>query len=538
MENGSEQIGLALSGGGFRATLFHLGVIRYLYDSGLLGRVQTITSVSGGSILAAHLAVNWDKYNGDEKAFEEVAGELVKFSQIDVRGRIVRRWLCGSLLLIPRLLKTLTFDTLLKKSYARLYRNATLKDLRGAASHPEFHILATSLTTGGVCKFTSQGFTHFDWNEQERIIRNSSLPLSIAVAASSAFPPLFPPIAVSRELLNADSKDFDKTQYLTDGGVFDNLGLHELSRLAHKKTGQPWQSLVVSDAGGNFDWTIGNSYAFFVSRNVRATDILMDRVSKLVPSAIVDKGLSLCHVFIGRELTPTEAPEAQPPEVQRGVRNIRTDLDAFSLYEIGVLIKQGYEEARFSLRTCGIGLPLRGNTLAWSLIADSQSPSRKKLEIEDAKRRRLRLFVIRDPATWFLVVLVLIWVVTLAWIPAHSYLQAQWAKEELAAKTKEVEALTTALGTLSGIVHDENGQAISRATVHVFVGKTGAYTSTDDSGTFFLDLRDILRQELMRGSEESRTLTILIQVQKPGYLPRTLSVLGSARIEIILFKAR
>jgi hypothetical protein len=120
--------------------------------------------------------------------------------------------------------------------------------------------------------------------------------------------------------------------------------------MAKQQTGTDWQSLVVSDARGNFDWTIGNRYSFFVSRNVRATDILMDRVTKLVPSAIFDKDLPLCHVYIGRELSRVEAPEAQPPEVQRGVRNIRTDLDSFSLAEIQalIIINQGYEEARFS----------------------------------------------------------------------------------------------------------------------------------------------------------------------------------------------
>jgi predicted acylesterase/phospholipase RssA len=534
--NRSERIGLALSGGGFRATLFHLGVIRYLYDSGLLSRVQTITSVSGGSILAAHLAVNWDKYNGDQAAFEEAAGELVKFSRIDVRGRIVRRWLCGSLLLFPRLFKTLTFDTLLKKSYSRLYRNATIKDLSGSPSHPEFHILATSLTTGGVCKFTGEGFIHFDRDEQERIIRNNSLPVSIAVAASSAFPPLFPPIAVSRKLLNADSKDFDKTQYLTDGGVFDNLGLHELSRMAKQETGAPWRNLVVSDAGGNFDWTIGNRYAFFVSRNVRATDILMDRVSKLVPAAIVDKESPICHIFIGRELSEAEAPEAQPPEVQRGVRNIRTDLDSFSLSEIRALVKQGYEEARFSLRTCGIGLPLRGNTLTWRLIVDSQSPSRKKLEIEDAKRRKLRLFASKDSATWFLVVLALMWIAPFAWIPVRSYLQARTATAQLAAKTKEFDALITKLGTLKGIVRDENGQPISGATVAVRVeADFGVFhTLTDDSGVFLLDLQDKLREALLTGRADE---VIRIEVGKRGYQTRTSdSILGSASIVIILHK--
>src|SRR4051812_12860607 len=49
-------IALCLSGGGFRAALFHLGALRRLNELGILSRVTTITSVSGGSIMAAHLA--------------------------------------------------------------------------------------------------------------------------------------------------------------------------------------------------------------------------------------------------------------------------------------------------------------------------------------------------------------------------------------------------------------------------------------------------------------------------------------------------
>ena len=50
-------VALCLSGGGSRAALFHLGVvIRRLNETGVLSQVNTITSVSGGSIFAAHLA--------------------------------------------------------------------------------------------------------------------------------------------------------------------------------------------------------------------------------------------------------------------------------------------------------------------------------------------------------------------------------------------------------------------------------------------------------------------------------------------------
>ena len=49
------RFGLALSGGGFRAVLYHLGLVRFLRDAGILSRVTHISSVSGGSVIGAHL---------------------------------------------------------------------------------------------------------------------------------------------------------------------------------------------------------------------------------------------------------------------------------------------------------------------------------------------------------------------------------------------------------------------------------------------------------------------------------------------------
>ena len=84
-------IGLALSGGGFRATLFHLGVIRYLRDTRRLEDVSHICSVSGGSVLAAHLVLNWEAYTGAQEQFEKVERELLNCTKRDIRGRILRR---------------------------------------------------------------------------------------------------------------------------------------------------------------------------------------------------------------------------------------------------------------------------------------------------------------------------------------------------------------------------------------------------------------------------------------------------------------
>src|SRR6478672_2430821 len=96
------RIGLALSGGGFRATLYHLGLVRFLYDAGILPQVTHITAVSGGSIIAAHLGLNWDRYNGSASEFDAAANELLVLVRLDVRNRILRRYGLGFAVRGPR----------------------------------------------------------------------------------------------------------------------------------------------------------------------------------------------------------------------------------------------------------------------------------------------------------------------------------------------------------------------------------------------------------------------------------------------------
>src|SRR5215468_9164126 len=82
---------LCLSGGGFRATLYHLGVVRLLFDAGLLRYVRHLISVSGGSILAAHLVLNWKDYLASGERFRDTAAKLVDIAGFDLRNRILRR---------------------------------------------------------------------------------------------------------------------------------------------------------------------------------------------------------------------------------------------------------------------------------------------------------------------------------------------------------------------------------------------------------------------------------------------------------------
>ena len=69
MSIAGKKIGIALSGGGYRAAAYHIGTLRALHRLGVLDKVDVISSVSGGSITAAYYALNKDNYEDFEKGF-------------------------------------------------------------------------------------------------------------------------------------------------------------------------------------------------------------------------------------------------------------------------------------------------------------------------------------------------------------------------------------------------------------------------------------------------------------------------------------
>ncbi|WP_165251418.1 patatin-like phospholipase family protein [Paludisphaera soli] len=226
------KIGLALSGGGFRATLYHLGIIRFLRDAGALENVSHITSVSGGSILAAHLVLNWDRYNGPAEEFDKAAKEILDFVRMDVRNRIVRRYPFAVLATAPRWLtrrpvnRRYTRAGMLEYHYQKhLYGDTCLYEL---PDKPELHILATNLSEGCITSFTRSGLILQRRLPGDRIqferIQAGLATIPLAVAASSAFPGFFPPIQVRSQDIGASEAAFSH-QAFTDGGVFDNLGI-------------------------------------------------------------------------------------------------------------------------------------------------------------------------------------------------------------------------------------------------------------------------------------------------------------------------
>jgi predicted acylesterase/phospholipase RssA len=350
-----KKIGLALSGGGFRATLYHLGLVRFLRDAGFLQQITHIASVSGGSITAAHLALNWDLYNGSAKEFDQAAAKLLEFTRLDVRNRIVRRFPLGLLLRWPRRLlglsnRQLTRAGLLEKQYQQhLFGDKSLFEL---PERPQLHILATNVSEGCLCSFNRDGLWMMQAKEgqsQIKKIRVGLMTVAMAVAASSAFPGFFPPLELTGYDVGARGGEFGRQAY-TDGGVFDNLGVRMFRWLTPLLTeDKALDGVLVSDVGSRI--LIQASQAGGLIRTaLRSSDILMDRVWQLETDNFQDT-FGFVFARVTDVVAPHEDSTALHTEVQRQVANIRTDLDEFSPLETSCLIRQGYCTGRKACRS-------------------------------------------------------------------------------------------------------------------------------------------------------------------------------------------
>ena len=375
-----KKIGLALSGGGLRATLYDLGLVRFLRDAGILTQVTHITSVSGGSIFAAHLALNWVRYTGSASGFDEAAAELLAFIRLDVRNRILRRYPLALVARLPlkfvgRTPRRLTRTGLLEYHYQKyLYGDTSLFEL---PESPQLHILATNLNEGCLCSFNRNGLwivrRQRDHSFAIERVHVGLATVPMAVTASSAFPGFFPPLVLTGVDVGAGRREFGRQAY-TDGGVFDNLGVRMFRCLEQSlKAEQSSLDGVLVSAVGKSITSQGNKRTGGLVRTaMRASEILMDRVWQLENDTFAG---SAGFVFANATevVEPKEDPTALHPEIQRQAADIRTDLDRFTPLEISTLVRHGYCVGR---KVCRAHPELFGADLPtnppWDPIPDGQ----------------------------------------------------------------------------------------------------------------------------------------------------------------------
>lgn len=242
-------IGLALSGGGYKAAAYHVGALIRLNELGYLPRLSRVTSVSGGSITAGFLGLHWNKlaFGADGVAgnFDAVIVQPLHAFLTEVNLDVTQG-------VLGLLLPFRSGADGVAAGYARhLFKNATLQDLpeEKAGVAPRFVLLATNYELNSLWRFARPYAADYRVGR----IDNPTLPLARIVAASSAFPPFFCPIEIDMRdqawtpLPGADrhAGRFLERALLADGGIYDNMGLEPI----WKRYG----TLLVSNAGGHFD---------------------------------------------------------------------------------------------------------------------------------------------------------------------------------------------------------------------------------------------------------------------------------------------
>jgi len=239
-------IALCLSGGGYRAMLFHLGALWRLNELAYLKKLDRISAVSGGAITAGVLGHRWSRLGFSPSGVaSQFTTEVVQPLRALAGRTIDQDAVVGGLLMPGSIAERVT------GAYRKyLFGSATLQDL--PADPPRFVINATNVQSGALFRFSRPFIADY----RVGLIKNPTIELAVAVAASSAFPPLLSPLKLELPASaweppsGLPSEDLHREPYLTDvvltdGGVYDNLGLET----AWKRYG----TILVSNGGGKME---------------------------------------------------------------------------------------------------------------------------------------------------------------------------------------------------------------------------------------------------------------------------------------------
>ncbi|MGG0848902.1 patatin-like phospholipase family protein [Peribacillus simplex] len=404
------KLGLALSGGGFRAAFFHLGVLARMANSGLLRHVEIMSTVSGGSIIGALYYLHVKKLlegKADNDIKDEDYQEIIAKIEVDFLQAVQRN------LRLRTFLNPFKNFKMSLANYSRsdhigelydkfLYRNVLdpnntepikMKDLKISpfGEGPSFHpsegnktrkakvpvllMNATALNDGHNWRFSAErmGETNIDEPNEtidknfrlkraesyENIYKHGDFKLGVAVAASACLPGVFAPLAIS------DLYEEGIRVQLVDGGAHDNQGIIGLLDKKLKCT-----HFVISDASGQMK---DEKEPGVQIPNVlkRTNSIFMDRIREQQLSKILrehshnaallhlrkglpvkeisyyDKDHKLQNKTVLRKTEPSSQAFGVNEDAQNLLSRVRTDLDSFSEVEAFSLMLDGYKMSEY-----------------------------------------------------------------------------------------------------------------------------------------------------------------------------------------------
>jgi NTE family protein len=338
-------IALALSGGGFRAVLFHVGVLGRLNQLGVLKKVARISSVSGGSIASGLLAVRWDMLRFDAKGVatnfdEEIISPLRAF--------------CGMTIDVTSVIAgALNPFKSAGEEVAEAYREhlGMGVSLQALPDAPRFVFNSTNYATGSSFRFSKP----YAGDYRIGLIWRPKFDVATAVACSSAFPPVLAPLELDvkpeqfEHTAGADlweREDFRKRLQLADGGVYDNLALETV-------WGR-YETVLCSDAGKPFELDAGAG-AFAPKQLFRVMDIGLNQALALRKRMLINEYQAgrTKGAFWAINTPITDYKTASlpvSPEKIADLSAIRTRLDRFKEQEQCELINWGYAVSDAAIR--------------------------------------------------------------------------------------------------------------------------------------------------------------------------------------------
>lgn len=353
--------GLALSGGGYRASLFHLGALTRLHELGIAKSLTRISSVSGGSIIAAHLAHSMLEHGngttvdfGSAQDWEDIVARPFR----EFAGKDARTWPTIAFAVWGQLKPTLRANYL-RNRYEERLTDKKLNELPTKDQGVEFVFLATDMSSGTSWRFGPREM--YSYKTRKNPVGDTTI--ATAATASACFPPLFGPMRL--ETPNSG------TISLTDGGVYDNSGMEPV-----------WKGhdlVLVSDAGQPWDTTVPRAYTGKLMRyaNIATNQVRAQRQRALVrmfknaPALGKSTEGALWRLSSDTESFLTEGGAALRDTVKQlkadannfkwygyddeavlqRIYSIRTDLDVFTELEAKVLENHGYYFADLAIRT-------------------------------------------------------------------------------------------------------------------------------------------------------------------------------------------
>lgn len=368
----SSKVGLALSGGGFRAAFFHIGVLAQMADQGLLRHVEVISTVSGGSIIGAvyylHvkrlLEAKRDKEvtNQDYKTIiSTIEVEFLRSVQKNIRTRIFSNPF--------KILRMCTLGYSKSDRLAELYDEYFYRPLRPLSDTGPIHmselkikpygekddffrltdnarrkakvpiliINATTLNTGNQWEFSERWMGEpapegESWGGDAPLRLRRPLydqlgaaaakfSFPFAVAASACVPGIFDPLPIA-DMYRYEAEDGrlkDVSVQLVDGGLFDNLGVWPLIE-------EGVDPIIISDASGQLESDLDPAPGA-IAVLLRSFDVLMARSRDAVIATLqraYPTRVTLIHL---REGLPTEAiyPSVGHDQVMERKKVVRLD---------------------------------------------------------------------------------------------------------------------------------------------------------------------------------------------------------------------